>query len=132
MNPPAANSVMVFDEPGGPGSSDAPFDYEELVALISARIAHLPRYRQKIREVHGHWGKSVRVSLGHTVLIPMTLARIIRFPIPTTFLEASRLSPSTEARFILISSRIGTVCNSGQRPKGPAYRHRKGSALYLR
>ena len=29
-------NVMVFDEPGGRGSSDAPFDYEELVALISA------------------------------------------------------------------------------------------------
>ena len=55
-------NVMVFDEPGGPGSSDAPFDYEELVALISARIAHLPRYRQKIREVPGRLANPVWVD----------------------------------------------------------------------
>ena len=55
-------NVMVFDEPGGRGSSDAPFDYEELVALISARIAHLPRYRQKIREVPGRLANPVWVD----------------------------------------------------------------------
>jgi WS/DGAT/MGAT family acyltransferase len=55
-------NVMVFDEPGGRGSSDPPFDYEELVALISSRIAHLPRYRQKIREIPGRLANPVWVD----------------------------------------------------------------------
>ncbi len=49
-------SVMVF-EPGPTG-----FDYERLVALISRRIAHLPRYRQKIREVPGRLANPVWVD----------------------------------------------------------------------
>jgi len=49
-------SVMVFD-PGPTG-----FDYERLVALISRRIAHLPRYRQKIREVPGRLANPVWVD----------------------------------------------------------------------
>ena len=55
-------NVMVFDEPGGSGGSDGPFDYAELVALISARIAHLPRYRQKVREVPGRLANPVWVD----------------------------------------------------------------------
>ena len=55
-------NVMVFDEPERAGSSDVPFDYEELVGLISARIAHLPRYRQKIREVLGRLANPVWVD----------------------------------------------------------------------
>ena len=55
-------NVMVFDEPGGQGSSDPPFDYEELVGLISARIAHLPRYRQKVREVPGRLANPIWVD----------------------------------------------------------------------
>ena len=49
-------SVMVFD-PGPTG-----FDYQRLVTLISRRIAHLPRYRQKIREVPGRLANPVWVD----------------------------------------------------------------------
>lgn len=55
-------NVMVFDEPERAGSSDGLFDYAELVALISARIAHLPRYRQKVREVPGRLANPVWVD----------------------------------------------------------------------
>ena len=63
-------SVMVFTQAappdgrakqGGPDTADE-FDYEELVALISRRIAHLPRYRQKVREVPGRLANPVWVD----------------------------------------------------------------------
>ncbi len=44
--PMHVGSVMVFEPRPG-------FDYEGLVALISARIVDVPRYRQRIREVPG-------------------------------------------------------------------------------
>ncbi|GGL28635.1 wax ester/triacylglycerol synthase family O-acyltransferase [Phycicoccus endophyticus] len=43
--PMHVGSVMVFDVP------DTGFDYERLVDLISERIAHVPRYRQRVRTV---------------------------------------------------------------------------------
>lgn len=49
-------SVMVFHPP-----QDG-FDYERLLALISSRIAHLPRYRQKVREVPGRLANPVWVD----------------------------------------------------------------------
>ena len=59
-------SVMVFDEigdneddDGDPGHS---LDYETLVTLIGRRIAHLPRYRQKIREIPGRLANPVWVD----------------------------------------------------------------------
>ncbi len=49
-------SVMVFDVPKGG------FDYDRLVALIAERIAHVPRYRQRIKEVPGGVGNPVWVD----------------------------------------------------------------------
>src|SRR6187402_3315763 len=49
-------SVMVFDAPEGG------FDYESLVTLISERIAHVPRYRQKIKSVPGGLANPVWVD----------------------------------------------------------------------
>src|SRR4051812_6812040 len=50
------SSVMVFQPP------DDGFDYDRLVALISARIAFVPRYRQRVREVPGHLANPVWVD----------------------------------------------------------------------
>jgi len=49
-------SVMVFD------AAEEEFDHERLVTLISHRIARLPRYRQKIREVPGRLANPVWVD----------------------------------------------------------------------
>ena len=49
-------SVMVFDAP------TEGFDYESLVALISERIAHVPRYRQRIKTVPGGLANPVWVD----------------------------------------------------------------------
>ncbi|MBM6404388.1 wax ester/triacylglycerol synthase family O-acyltransferase [Phycicoccus sp. CSK15P-2] len=43
--PMHVGSVMVFDVPEGG------FDHDTLVGLISERIAHVPRYRQRVRTV---------------------------------------------------------------------------------
>ncbi len=48
--------VAVFARPEGG------FDYERLVALISARIALVPRYRQKVRSVPGRLANPVWVD----------------------------------------------------------------------
>ena len=40
-------SVMIFEPPEGG------FEYEDLVSLVSNRIAFVPRYRQKVRQVPG-------------------------------------------------------------------------------
>ncbi len=49
-------SVMVFQPP------DDGFDYDRLVSLISARIAFVPRYRQRVREIPGHLANPVWVD----------------------------------------------------------------------
>jgi diacylglycerol O-acyltransferase len=49
-------SVMTFQLPKGG------FDYERLVDLVSARIANVPRYRQKVRAVPGHLANPVWVD----------------------------------------------------------------------
>ena len=49
-------SVMVFQPP------DDGFDYDRLVRLISARIAFVPRYRQRVRDVPGHLANPVWVD----------------------------------------------------------------------
>ena len=49
-------SVMVFQPP------DDGFDYDRLVSLISARIAFVPRYRQRVREVPGRLANPVWVD----------------------------------------------------------------------
>lgn len=49
-------SVMVFDAP------DGGFDYEQLVRHISARIAFVPRYRQRVRQVPGRLANPVWVD----------------------------------------------------------------------
>ncbi len=41
---------------------DGPFDYEALCALVSRRIALVPRYRQKVRWVPGHLANPVWVD----------------------------------------------------------------------
>lgn len=46
-------SVMVFQPP------DQGFDYDRLVSLITNRIAFVPRYRQRIREVPGRLANPV-------------------------------------------------------------------------
>ncbi len=57
--PMHVGSVMVFDAPTGG------FDYESLVTLISERIAHVPRYRQRIRSVAGGLANPVWVDDAH-------------------------------------------------------------------
>ncbi len=57
--PMHVGSVMVFDAPEGG------FDYESLVTLISERIAHVPRYRQKIKSVPGGLANPVWVDDKH-------------------------------------------------------------------
>jgi len=52
-------SVMVFD-PHAEG-----FDYEQLVRLVSARIAYVPRYRQRVRTVPGRLANPVWVDDEH-------------------------------------------------------------------
>ena len=54
--PMHVGSVMVFDAPTGG------FDYESLVTLISQRIAHVPRYRQRIKTVPGGLANPVWVD----------------------------------------------------------------------
>ena len=49
-------SVMVFQPP------DQGFDYDRLVSLITNRIAFVPRYRQRIREVPGRLANPVWVD----------------------------------------------------------------------
>lgn len=50
-------SVMIFERRPGRGSKRGPVDgeseYEQLVSLVSNRIAFVPRYRQKVRQVPG-------------------------------------------------------------------------------
>jgi diacylglycerol O-acyltransferase / wax synthase len=57
--PMHVGSVMVFDVPTGG------FDYESLVTLISQRIAHVPRYRQRIKTVPGGLANPVWVDDTH-------------------------------------------------------------------
>ena len=57
--PMHVGSVMVFDAPMGG------FDYESLVTLISERIAHVPRYRQRIKDVPGGLANPVWVDDVH-------------------------------------------------------------------
>src|SRR5689334_17403689 len=49
-------SVMVFDPP------KEGFDYDRLVQLVSTRIAFVPRYRQRIRQVPGRLANPVWVD----------------------------------------------------------------------
>jgi diacylglycerol O-acyltransferase len=49
--------VATFEPP-----ADAPIDYDALCALVSTRIALVPRYRQKIRWVPGHLANPVWVD----------------------------------------------------------------------
>jgi hypothetical protein len=49
-------SVMIFDAPEGG------FDYDQLVRHISARIAFVPRYRQRVRQVPGRIANPVWVD----------------------------------------------------------------------
>jgi len=57
--PMHVGSVMVFNAPSGG------FDYESLVTLISQRIAHVPRYRQRIKMVPGSLANPVWVDDTH-------------------------------------------------------------------
>ncbi|MGL5864591.1 MAG: WS/DGAT/MGAT family O-acyltransferase [Dermatophilaceae bacterium] len=54
--PMHVGSVMVFDVP------EAGFDHENLLALIAERIAHVPRYRQRVRTVPGGLANPVWVD----------------------------------------------------------------------
>jgi WS/DGAT/MGAT family acyltransferase len=54
--PMHVGSVMVFQP------RDAGFDYDRLVSLISTRIAFVPRYRQRVREVPGRLANPVWVD----------------------------------------------------------------------
>lgn len=54
--PMHVGSVLVFDAPRGG------FDYDRLVALITARIAYVPRYRQRIRQVPGSLANPVWID----------------------------------------------------------------------
>ncbi|HET7475589.1 MAG TPA: wax ester/triacylglycerol synthase family O-acyltransferase [Dermatophilaceae bacterium] len=52
-------SVMVFQPPDEPAQA---FDYDRLVSLIATRIALVPRYRQRVREVPGRLANPVWVD----------------------------------------------------------------------
>jgi diacylglycerol O-acyltransferase / wax synthase len=54
--PMHVGSVMVFQPP------DQGFDYDRLVSLITNRIAFVPRYRQRIREIPGRLANPVWVD----------------------------------------------------------------------
>ena len=54
--PMHVGSVMVFEPP------DDGFDYDRLVQLISARIAFVPRYRQRVRQIPGRLANPVWVD----------------------------------------------------------------------
>lgn len=54
--PMQVGSVAIFDVP------DAGFDHERLVRLIGQRIAFVPRYRQRVREVPFGLGRPVWVD----------------------------------------------------------------------
>ncbi|MEP6761887.1 MAG: wax ester/triacylglycerol synthase family O-acyltransferase [Sporichthyaceae bacterium] len=54
--PMHVGTVAVFEEP-----KDG-FDYDRLVDLISERIAFVPRYRQRVRDVPGHLANPVWVD----------------------------------------------------------------------
>ena len=54
--PMHVGSVMVFQPP------DEGFDYDRLVSLICTRIAFVPRYRQRVREVPGRLANPVWVD----------------------------------------------------------------------
>jgi len=54
--PMHVGSVMVFQPP------DQGFDYDRLVSLITNRIAFVPRYRQRVREVPGRLANPVWVD----------------------------------------------------------------------
>ena len=54
--PMHVGSVMVFDEP------DDGFDYDRLLQLVSQRIAFVPRYRQRIRQIPGRLANPVWVD----------------------------------------------------------------------
>ncbi len=54
--PMHVGSVMVFEPP------DDGFDYDRLVQLISQRIAFVPRYRQRIRQIPGRLANPVWVD----------------------------------------------------------------------
>ena len=54
--PMHVGSVMVFDPP------EDGFDYDRLVQLVSTRIAFVPRYRQRIRQVPGRLANPVWVD----------------------------------------------------------------------
>ena len=57
--PMHVGSVMVFQPP------DEGFDYDRLVSLISERIAFVPRYRQRVREIPGRLANPVWVDDEH-------------------------------------------------------------------
>ena len=54
--PMHVGSVAVFEEP------EDGFDHDRLVDLISERIAFVPRYRQRVRDVPGHLANPVWVD----------------------------------------------------------------------
>ena len=54
--PMHVGSVMVFQP------RDEGFDYDRLVSLISTRIAFVPRYRQRVREIPGRLANPVWVD----------------------------------------------------------------------
>ena len=54
--PMHVGSVAVFQAP------EDGFDYDRLVALIAERIAFVPRYRQRVRDVPGHLANPVWVD----------------------------------------------------------------------
>lgn len=53
--PMHVGSVMIFEGPGRdrPDPLDGDFEYEQLVSLVSNRIAFVPRYRQRVQQFPG-------------------------------------------------------------------------------
>jgi WS/DGAT/MGAT family acyltransferase len=60
--PMHVGAVMTFAPPDPGTSGPTAFDPDAFVALIGRRLALVPRYRQKVREVPGHLGLPVWVD----------------------------------------------------------------------
>ena len=96
--PMHVGSVMVFDPP------EDGFDYDRLVQLVSTRIAFVPRYRQRIRQVpgrlhlcleEGEWSQWLYEVLSPHVAEVVVVWAERRSPAKSDALDARELAVST-------------------------------------
>ena len=122
-------SVMVFQPP------DDGFDYDRLVSLISARIAFVPRYRQRVRDVPGHLANPVWVDdedfdvtyhVRRSALPrPGTDQQLQEFVARIQPRPLDRTRPLWEVYLVEGLAR-GPLRHRDQDPPGPGRRHQRG------